>query len=143
MKRLISGLLLGVLAGSLSANQQQGYSVGSFTGAMWQQMDGATRLAYIAGYVDAQGMYGEGLRRCGDISPVALAYVEDFQKRIPPVNREAAEEVIQGINKLASDFRNKRVNLVCLVNVVSMELAGRPAREVDETLRRCKSVATQ
>jgi hypothetical protein len=143
MNRLILCMLVGSFAGSLVVGQQQNYSTGSFTGAMWQQMDGTSKLAYMAGYLDAQGIYGEGLLRCGGVSPAASASVEDFRKRIPPINREAAQEIIQGIDKLASDYRNQRVNLVCLINVASMELAGMPAKESDETLRRCRSIVNQ
>ena len=141
MKLFFVGLFVGSFVTYAAAIQLN--SIGNYTGETWQKFDSTFKIGYLGGYLDSQGIHRVQLTRCKNMALNLEQCAEDLEKRFPALNRDAAEQALKGIDKLSGDYRNGKVNIVGLINVASMELAGRPKDEVDAALRSWREAANR
>lgn len=143
MKNFAWGFACGLLITALIASAQDSLPIGSFTGEVWNKMDELGKTAYVAGYLDGQGTHRTWFEGCAAQSDTAKICLDKLEIRFPALKRGSLNQITQGLDKLSEDYRNQKVNLVGLIQVVSMELAGREASEVDDTLRGWRGTANK
>ncbi len=139
---LFIGALLGAgLVASLNAAQKDKYMTGY---ALWSKMDYNTKAAYLIGYDDAERLYSIALDGakplCGD---TGKAWIEAFDQEYLVSNNMTMEQVKEGIDEFYKDWKNQNVYLVSAQNIVRRQIAGRPQAEIDEAIRKARTVASK
>ncbi|MBI1750522.1 MAG: hypothetical protein HY234_13295 [Acidobacteria bacterium] len=138
MKRFFLGLVVGLSISTLFA-QQPSVTFGKLDGEQWQKLSPENRMSYLGGYIDAQEFYRLLINEIiSKLHPSVAAFFAEYEGDHPPLNRKSLGQALEGVDKLSADYRNKKIHLIGLIRIVSMELAGKSADQVDSELRRIR-----
>jgi len=126
----------GLLAGLDAAQESQriGY-------AYWSE-ESSHKLAYVIGYLEAEAAYRTFMDKAlkGACGEAGRAQIEGFEGGLPAPSRVSPGQFIDGVDEFYKDWRNRAVNLHWAMNVVKLQLAGRPQSEIDEVTRQARGM---
>jgi hypothetical protein len=139
---IVFGALLGAgFLAELNAKQsyrpETGYS-------FWKAADDNLKTAYLMGYADAEQLFRVVLDKgakplCTD---EGKAWIADFDRKILEVPAATISQLKEGLDEFYRDWRNQSVGLKLAQNIVKLQLAGRPADEVSEAIRKAREPAS-
>jgi hypothetical protein len=137
-------VVVAVLVGTrLSLHGQKAYRPA--TGyAFWSKADDNLKSAYLFGYYDAEQLYRTAMDKgvapiCGD---AGKTWITDFEQKLPLPESATVVQLKEGLDEFYRDWKNQGVDLGLAQRVVRLQLAGRPAAEIDEATRRARQVSS-
>jgi hypothetical protein len=112
--------------------------------AFWRTADDNTKLAYLIGYDDSEEVYrvvlDEGAKPlCTDAGKQRIA---DFERKFP-MPEATISQTKAGIDEFYRDWKNQRIGLWEALNVVRLQLVGRPQTEIDEQVRKLRELGSK
>jgi len=135
----VGGLLGACTFGSLNAAQEQARPRTGYT--FWSAANDDAKLAYMYGYSDAEGMYrvvvDEGAKPlCTD---AGKKWIDDFERKFP-MPKTTLGQTEERLDEFYRDWKNQKVSLWQALNVVRLQIAGRPQTEIDEEIRKLREL---
>jgi hypothetical protein len=141
---LLIGALLGTgLVASLNAAQEEG-STRSY--AFWNKVTDHFKSGYLMGFLDAEKIDRITLDEyvkpvCGD---AGKAWIEAFDRENAMVPENTARrQVKEGVDEFYKDWKNQGVIVPLAIQVVEMQIAGRPQAEIEEATRNARAASKE
>jgi hypothetical protein len=141
---LFLGALLGAgLVASLNAAQEEGSTRGY---AFWNNVTDRFKSGYLMGYLDAEKIdritLDENVKPvCGD---AGKAWIEAFDRKNPVVPENITRrQVKEGVDEFYKDWKNQRVLVPLAIQVVELQVAGRPRAEIEDATRNARAASRE
>lgn len=139
---LVGGLCEAALSARLSPAQEYRPVTGY---AFWSKADANVKVAYLLGYSDAEQLYRMALDKgakplCTD---AGKAWIDDFDRKIPMPSNVTISQTSDGLDGFYKDWRNQSISLYVAKNIVTLQILGRPAPEIEELTRKARASSNQ
>jgi|SRR5260370_25420385 hypothetical protein len=135
----VGGLLGAGLFARLGAAQEDIRPATGYT--FWSTASDNTKLAYMYGYDDAEEMYrvvlDEGAKPL--CTEAGKQWIADFNRKFP-MPKATIGQTKAGLDEFYRDWKNQRIGLWKALNVVRLQIAGRPQTEIDEQIRKLREL---
>lgn len=126
-----------------SLTQQKPLYTSALDGGAWTGGDLAIKKAYVAGFLDASEYHRVVLRELMKTSERASDYVKGFEENSPDIAGWKVDTIIEGVDKFYNDYRNRKIPAAGALRIVSLELTGHPAKDVEDATLKLRQLSSE